>query len=82
MLCMDNKEKSMDSRRILGFVLLAIGIFAFGIGISSSRSVADQVSNTFIGRFTDTTTWYLLGGIAAAVFGLMLVSFGYRGKKS
>ena len=63
-------------------LLLAIGIFAFGIGISSSRSVADQVSNTFIGRFTDTTTWYLLGGIAAAVFGLMLVSFGYRGKKS
>lgn len=72
----------MNLRRILGFVLLAVGIGAFGIGLNASQSVADQVSNTFLGRFSDTTTWYLLGGIAAAVFGLMLVSFGFRGKRS
>lgn len=70
----------MNSQRVLGFVLLVVGILAFAVGLNASHSVTDQVSNTFLGRFTDSTTWYMIGGIAAAVIGLLLVLFGFRGK--
>jgi hypothetical protein len=50
--------------------------------MNASHSVADQVSNTFTGRFTQATTWYILGGGAAALFGLLLVLFGGRGAKA
>ncbi|MDB5300114.1 MAG: hypothetical protein JWO87_1777, partial [Phycisphaerales bacterium] len=48
--------------------------------MNASHSVADQVSNTFTGRFTQATTWYILGGIAMALFGLLLTFSGFRGK--
>jgi len=70
----------MDARRILGFVLFVVGILAFVTGLNASHSLTDQVSNTFIGRFTDATTWYLIGGIASAAVGLLLLVFGFRGK--
>jgi len=38
------------------------------------------VSNTFTGRFTQATTWYIIGGIGAAIFGLLLTLFGASGK--
>ncbi len=31
--------------------------------MNSSHSLADRVSNTFTGRFTEATTWYIVGGI-------------------
>ena len=70
----------MNSQRILGFVLFVVGILAFVTGLNASHSFTDQVSNTFIGRFTDATTWYLIGGTASTVVGLLLVVFGFRGK--
>jgi hypothetical protein len=38
------------------------------------------VSNTFTGRFTEGTTWYILGGIALALVGLFMALIGGRGK--
>jgi hypothetical protein len=70
----------MTMNRIVGVVLLAIGIALFVIGMNSSHSVADRLSNTFTGRFTDATTWYIVGGIAAGVLGLLLMLMGFRGK--
>jgi hypothetical protein len=69
----------MNPQRILGVVLLVIGIVVLVLGINASHSVADQVSDTFTGRFTRATTWYILGGGAAALFGLLLLVFGGRG---
>lgn len=70
----------MNSQRILGIVLLVVGIVVLMIGVNSSHSMADQVSNTFTGRFTQATTWYMIGGVGAAVLGLLLVLVGVRGK--
>ena len=61
---------------------MVVGVVLLAIGMNSSHSVADQVSNTFTGRFTEATTWYIVGGIAAALTGLFLVGFGGRGTKA
>jgi len=65
---------------MLGIVLLIIGVIALVIGMNASHSLADQMSNTFTGKFTQATTWYILGGIASAIVGLVLVLFGVKGK--
>jgi hypothetical protein len=70
----------MNTQRILGIVLLVIGVVLLIVGVNASHSMADQVSNTFTGRFTQATTWYIIGGGAAALFGLLLVVIGVRGK--
>ena len=70
----------MSPQRILGIVLLIVGVIALVMGMNASHSVADQVSNTFTGKFTEATTWYILGGIASAIIGLLMVLFGVRAK--
>ncbi len=71
----------MPPTRIAGIVLLIVGVALLIIGMNSSHSLADQVSNTFRGRFTDATTWYIVGGIAVAVLGIGLTALSWRGKR-
>ena len=68
----------MDPQRIAGVVVLVVGAILLVVGLNSSHSVADQVSNAFLGRFTHATTWYIIGGAALALFGLLMVLFGRR----
>ena len=70
----------MSSQRMLGIVLLVAGVALLIVGMNSSHSFADQVSNSFTGRFTQTTTWYILGGIVAGILGVVMLAFGGRGK--
>jgi Protein of unknown function (DUF3185) len=75
------KESIMGPQRILSVFLLVLGVGLLIIGLNASHSVADQVSDTFTGRFTQATTWYILGGIASAVVGfIVLVGGGASGK--
>lgn len=64
------------SNRILGIVLLVVGLLLVGFGLNASDSVADSVSEGFTGRFTDKTMWYLIGGAALAIGGLALAFMG------
>jgi uncharacterized membrane protein len=57
---------------MVGVVLLVVGVVLLMMGVNASHSVADRVSDTFTGRFTDKTTWYIVGGIAAAIMGLLM----------
>jgi hypothetical protein len=70
------KENRMSPQRIAGLALLAIGLVLFIVGLNASHSFADQLSNTFTGKFTDSTAWYVYGGLAMAVAGSLLASFG------
>ncbi len=72
----------MSPQRILGIVLLIVGIVLLAFGLHASNSAVDQVSNTFIGRFTQTTMWYIIGGIGLAVIGLLVSLFGPTGKSA
>jgi amino acid transporter len=66
----------MSSQRIAGIVLLVIGVALLIFGINATHSVTEQASNTFLGHFTQTTTWYIVGGIALGVLGLLMSFLG------
>jgi len=70
----------MNPQRVVGTVLLVVGVILLIVGINASHSIADQVSNTITGRFTQATTWYIIGGIASALIGLLTVLFSFRGR--
>jgi hypothetical protein len=62
----------MSTTRILGVILLIGGVVLIIIGVTASRSLADSLSTMFRGRLTEHTLWYIIGGIASAVVGLVL----------
>jgi uncharacterized membrane protein len=68
----------MNTQRIFGAVLLVVGIILLIIGLNASDSISDQVSEAFTGRFTRETMWYIIGGAAAGLLGLLLMLFGSR----
>ncbi|MBN2452077.1 MAG: DUF3185 family protein [Lentisphaeria bacterium] len=68
----------MSSQRLVGIVLVVVGLAVLVFGLNASHSLADQVSETFTGRFTRATTWYIIGGAAAGLLGLLMAAFGGR----
>jgi len=72
----------MSPQRIVGILILVVGVGLVVVGMNASHSIADQVSNTFTGRFTQATTWYILGGIGAGVVGLIMLVGGAGGKQA
>jgi uncharacterized protein DUF3185 len=73
---------NMNMQRLFGVVLLLVGICLLIVGVNASHSVADQVSNSITGKFTQETAWYIFGGGAAALFGLLLALSSFRGSKA
>lgn len=65
----------MGSQKLVGIVLLVVGILLMYFGYQSSQSLGDQVVETFTGRFTDETMWFLIGGAVATVAGIFLAFF-------
>jgi uncharacterized membrane protein len=57
-------------------VLLVVGVAVLIYGVNASHSMADRLSDTFTGRFTEATTWYIIGGAASGLLGLLLVAVG------
>jgi len=58
--------------KILGLVLLGVGIALIVWGINASDSVASDVSRFFTGKPTDKSMWLLIGGIASAIAGAVM----------
>ena len=67
----------MSPQRILGVALFITGISLLIVGLNASHSMADRMHDTFTGRFTETTTWYIVGGIGVGILGLFMVLFGF-----
>ncbi|WP_148861091.1 DUF3185 family protein [Marinobacter fonticola] len=63
----------MTTTRIIGLVVLVIGVLLLYFGWQSTQSVGEQLSETLTGRFSDETMWYLIGGAAAAIGGAFMV---------
>lgn len=66
----------MSMQRIAGIALFAVGLILIVAGLNASESLADRASNFFTGHYTDTTIWYLAGGVAAAIVGFLLAFSG------
>lgn len=65
----------MGSSKLIGVVLLVVGVALLYFGYQASQSVGGQISETLTGQYTDETMWYLIGGAAAAVAGAFLTFF-------
>lgn len=57
--------------RGIAIALLAGGIVLAIFGISAADSFSSDVSRFFTGHPTDKAMWMLIGGVAAAVVGLV-----------
>ncbi len=68
----------MSPVRILGIVLLVVGIVVLYFGWQASEAVMEQAHEALTGRYTDETMWYFIGGGVAVVAGLLLTLFGAR----
>lgn len=66
----------MNMQRMVGIVLLVVGVTLLIVGMNASESISNRLSNFFTGHFTDATVWYLVGGAASVIGGLMLVQSG------
>lgn len=68
----------MSMARIMGVILAVVGIGLLIMGMNATQSIGEQAHEGLTGRFTNTTTWYIIGGIAALVGGAALAIAGGR----
>lgn len=66
----------MMSNRILSIVLLVVGFILLFFAYQSSQSLGDQVTEAVTGRFTDSTTWFMILGAVSAAAGFGMMMFG------
>lgn len=62
----------MNAQKLLGLVLLVVGLILLFFGWNASQSMGEELTETFTGRFTDETMWYLIGGAVMSIVGLVL----------
>lgn len=68
----------MNTGQIIGIAVLVLGVVLLGFAHRFSEAPIDQISNALTGRYTDSTMWYVIAGIAAVVCGGFLTAFGRR----
>jgi hypothetical protein len=66
----------MNGTRIIGLILLAVGVTLLIFGYNASQSVGERIVEGVTGHFSNQTMWYLIGGVAAVVGGLGLSVWG------
>ncbi len=68
----------MSPNRILGVVLLVVGVIILYFGLQATDSVGESIREGITGKYTDKTTWYIVGGAVAIIVGAMIAAFGPR----
>jgi len=62
----------MSSNKLIGFVLLAVGIMLLVMGYNASQSVGSQFREAFSGSMSDRATMFYLGGAVVTAVGAYL----------
>jgi hypothetical protein len=57
--------------KIVSLALLVGGIVLIIVGVNATNSFSSDVSRFFTGSPTDKAVWMLIGGVVAAVLGLV-----------
>ena len=65
----------MNAARVIGLVLLVLGVVLLGFGINAASSPTGEVTEAVTGQYPAGTMWYIIGGIAAAVAGIALLAY-------
>jgi len=66
----------LSQSKTIGLVGLALGGFLLFFAWRASNTPVDQLSEALTGRFTNSTMWYLVGGVIATIGGLALLLRG------
>jgi len=61
------------TNKTIGVALLVVGVILAFYGISASESFASEVNEAVTGTPTDRAVWFLVGGAALGVVGLVLL---------
>jgi hypothetical protein len=56
---------------MLGLALLVVGGLLLYFGLHATDSVSESVQEGVTGKYTDKTTWYIIGGAVTALVGLL-----------
>lgn len=59
----------MQPQRLVGIVVLAVGIVLLVMGIRAFDSFRSEMSEFFTGSPTDRAVWLTIGGVAAILLG-------------
>jgi len=62
----------MNNIRIVGFVMLAVGLVLLYFGYAASESFTSQVKSTFAGSMSDKAIMYYIGGAVLCGAGAFL----------
>lgn len=67
----------MSQKKIIGIVLLVVGIIAMYFGFNAANAPAGEITEALTGGYSDRTMLYLIGGAAATVVGAVMA---FRGR--
>ncbi len=70
----------MSNNLIIGLVLLAVGITLLVMGNNMTESAGEGIRHAFTGDYSDKTTWFIIGGVAATVGGVVMSLLSFRGR--
>lgn len=62
----------MASTKVLGIALLVVGVILLFFGYNASQSLGEQMAESFTGKFSDETMWYIIAGAASVVAGAVM----------
>lgn len=62
----------MSTPRIIGIVLIVIGLILLYLGFQSSQGLDDQISEAITGEYTDNTMTYWIASALFLVIGAVL----------
>ena len=68
----------MSTNRIVGIALLVVGIILLVLGLQATDSVGESIREGITGKFSDKTTWYIVGGALVTVVGAGMAFLGPR----
>jgi hypothetical protein len=63
----------MNNNKIIGIILLVVGIIALYFGINATNAPMEEMTEAFTGQYSDQTMLYLVGGAVAGIAGLVML---------
>ena len=70
----------MGQKKIIGFVLLGVGIVLLVMGFNAYDSASSQLSRAVSGNPSDNAMMLLLGGVACTIGGALMAFTNILGK--
>jgi drug/metabolite transporter (DMT)-like permease len=63
-------KKGMSQKRLIGIVLLVVGVILIGWGLNEAGSFGGKLSSAISGSPSDRVLWFYISGAVCALIGL------------